>query len=298
MDSGGGSVVPAGCIALLIIVLDAWIRPLEVRSKQMKKYLMPVLVWLLAVEIAYADGWAVNLPVGVTDISALIYDLHMFIFWICVGIGVAVFGVMIAAMIKFRKSKGAKPATWSHSTVAELIWTVIPIIILIVISVPAARALIQIEDTSGTEMTIKITGYQWKWQYDYIGEDISFFSSLAQASNEARQLNSNIDPRSVENYLLDVDHPLVIPVDTKIRYLITANDVLHSWWMPAFAVKKDAIPGFINEGWFKVNDIGTYRGQCAELCGKDHGFMPIVVEVLSKDDYAAWLRSQKDGSSG
>jgi cytochrome c oxidase subunit II len=263
----------------------------------MKRFLMPVLGWLLAIETANADDWAVNLPVGVTDISILIYDLHMFIFWICVGIGVAVFGAMIIAMIKFRKSKGAIPATWSHSTLAEIIWTVIPIIILIVISVPAARALIQIEDTRGTEMTIKITGYQWKWQYDYVGEDVSFFSSLTQTSNEARQLRSDIDPRTVENYLLDVDHPLIIPVDTKIRYLITANDVIHSWWMPAFAVKKDAIPGFINEGWFQVNELGTYRGQCAELCGKDHGFMPIVVEVLSKDDYAAWLRSQKDGNS-
>jgi len=263
----------------------------------MKRFLMPVLGLLMAADTAYADNWAVNMPVGVTDISILIYDLHMFIFWICVGIGVAVFGAMIIAMIKFRKSKGAKPATWSHSTLAEIIWTVIPIIILVVISVPAARALIQIEDTRGTEMTIKITGYQWKWQYDYIGEDVSFFSSLTQTSNEARQLRSDINPRTVENYLLDVDHPLIIPVDTKIRYLITANDVIHSWWMPDFAVKKDAIPGFINEGWFQVNKIGTYRGQCAELCGKDHGFMPIVVEVLSKDDYAAWLRSQKDGSS-
>ncbi len=264
----------------------------------MKRFLMPVLGWLLAAETANADNWAVNLPVGVTDISILIYDLHMFIIWICVGIGVVVFGAMIIAMIKFRKSKGAIPATWSHSTLAEIIWTVVPIIILIVISVPAARALIQIEDTRGTEMTIKITGYQWKWQYDYIGEDVRFFSTLSQASNEARQLRSDIDPRTVENYLLDVDHPLVIPVDTKIRYLITANDVLHSWWMPAFAVKKDAIPGFINEGWFQVNEIGTYRGQCAELCGKDHGFMPIVVEVLSKENYAAWLAKQQDGSSG
>jgi cytochrome c oxidase subunit 2 len=162
-------------------------------------------------------------------------------------------------------------------------------------AVPAARALVQIEDTRATEMTIKITGYQWKWHYDYIGENVGFFSSLAQSSNEARGLRSNIDPNSIENYLLEVNHPLVIPVDTKIRYLITANDVLHAWWMPAFAVKKDAIPGFINEGWFKVNEIGTYRGQCAELCGKDHGFMPVVVEVLSKEDYAAWLDEQRTG---
>jgi cytochrome c oxidase subunit 2 len=267
----------------------------------MKRFLMPVLGLLFVTSTTHAavnDNWEVNLPVGVTDISALIYDLHMFVLWICVGIGVAVFGAMIIAMFKFRKSQGAEPATWSHSTAAEIIWTVIPILILISLAVPAARALVQIEDTRGTEMTIKITGYQWKWHYEYLGEDVRFFSTLAQSSNEARQLRSNIDPNSIENYLLEVDHPLIIPVDTKIRYLITANDVLHAWWMPAFAVKKDAIPGFINEGWFKVNETGTYRGQCAELCGKDHGFMPVVVEVLSKDDYATWLDKQKAGSAG
>jgi len=160
--------------------------------------------------------------------------------------------------------------------------------------VPAAQTLVEIEDTRDTEMTIKITGYQWKWHYEYVGEDVGFYSSLADASNATRQLNSGIDPFETENYLLDVDQPLVIPADTKIRYLLTANDVLHAWWMPDFAVKKDAIPGFINEGWFKVNEPGVYRGQCAELCGKDHGFMPVVVEVLSKDDYAAWLKAQKN----
>ncbi len=260
----------------------------------MNKFLILISGSLLAASTANAD-WEVNLPVGVTDISALIYDLHMFVIWICVGIGAVVFTAMIVAMFKFRKSQGAVPATWSHSTTAEVIWTVIPIIILISMAIPAARALVQIEDTSGTEMTIKITGYQWKWHYDYMGEDVRFFSSLAQSSNEARRLGSDIDPATVENYLLEVDRPLVLPVDTKIRYLITANDVLHAWWMPAFAVKKDAIPGFINEGWFKVNEVGTYRGQCAELCGRDHGFMPIVVEVLSKSDYATWLAGQKAG---
>lgn len=267
----------------------------------MKRLLMPVLASLLAVSTTNAaenSRWEVNLPVGVTDISALIFDLHMLVIWLCVAIGIVVFGAMIAAMVKFRKSQGAEPATWSHSTLAEIIWTVVPVVILIALAVPAARALVQIEDTRGTEMTIKITGYQWKWHYQYIGEDVEFFSSLAQSSNEARQLRSGIDPNSVENYLLDVDRPLVIPVDTKIRYLITANDVLHAWWMPAFAVKKDAVPGFINEGWFKVNEIGTYRGQCAELCGKDHGFMPIVVEVLSKADYATWLTEHTTGGAG
>jgi cytochrome c oxidase subunit 2 len=217
----------------------------------------------------------------------------MYVFWICVAIGVVVFGAMIYAMINFRKSKGAEAATWSHSTAAEIIWTVVPVMILIAMAIPAARGLVMIEDTRDTEMTIKITGYQWKWQYEYIGEDVSFFSSLAQTSNEARRKDAGIDVTTVENYLLEVDKPLVVPVDTKIRYLLTANDVLHAWWMPDFAVKKDAIPGFINEGWFKVNEIGTYRGQCAELCGKDHGFMPVVVEVVSKEDYADWLAEQK-----
>ena len=267
----------------------------------MKRFLMPVSGLLLvasAADAAATNNWEVNLPVGVTDISAMIFDLHMLVIWICVAIGAVVFTAMIAAMVKFRKSQGAEPATWSHSTTAEIIWTVVPVVILIAMAIPAARALVEIEDTRGTEMTIKITGYQWKWQYDYIGEDVRFFSSLAQTSNAARQLGSDIEPASVENYLLEVDRPLIVPVDTKIRYLITANDVLHSWWVPAFAVKKDAIPGFINEGWFKVNEVGTYRGQCAELCGKDHGFMPVVVEVLSKEDYAAWLTRQQAGSTG
>lgn len=262
----------------------------------MNKVLVTVLGSLLTVSTAKAE-WEVNLREGVTDISMLIYDLHMYVFWICVAIGVVVFAAMIAAMVKFRKADGAEPATWSHNTYAEIIWTVVPILILIAMAIPAARALVQIEDTRDTEMTIKITGYQWKWQYEYLGEDISFFSTLDEASNAARILGADIDPRSVDNYLLNVDRPLVVPVDTKIRYLLTASDVLHAWWVPDFAVKKDAIPGFINEGWFKVNETGTYRGQCAELCGKDHGFMPIVVEVLPKEDYAAWLDAQRNGAA-
>jgi len=267
----------------------------------MKKFLVPVSGLLLAASAAHAaanDGWKMNLTSGVTDISHLTYHLHMFVFWICVAIGAVVFSAMILAMIRFRKSRGAVAATWSHSTTAEIIWTVIPILILISMAVPAARALVQIEDTRDTEMTIKITGYQWKWHYDYLGENIGFFSTLARTSQEAYQLHSNIDPKAVDHYLLEVDHPLVLPVDTKIRYLVTANDVIHSWWMPAFAVKEDAIPGFINEGWFKVNEIGTYRGQCAELCGKGHGFMPIVVKVVSKKDYSAWLAGQKTDETG
>ena len=195
-------------------------------------------------------------------------------------------------------SKGVTPDQFSHNTLAEVIWTVIPVLILIALAVPAAQTLVEIEDNRNTEMTIKITGYQWKWHYEYVGEEVSFFSSLAESSNIARMRGSNIDPNTVENYLLDVDNALVIPANIKIRYLLTANDVIHAWWVPDFATKRDAIPGFINEGWFKINEPGIYRGQCAELCGKDHGFMPIVVEVLPQGKYNDWLAAQKVGSDG
>ncbi|HHQ13388.1 MAG TPA: cytochrome c oxidase subunit II [Chromatiales bacterium] len=241
-----------------------------------------------------AHAGEINMPVGVTDISHEVFDLHMLIFWVCVAIAVVVFSVMIYSIVKFRHSKGAVPAQFSHSTKAEIIWTVIPVLILVSLAIPTARTIIQIEDTRDSELTIRITGYQWKWRYDYMDKDVGFFSNLAQASNEARQLNSGIDPKTVDNYLLDADRPLVVPVGVKIRYLITSNDVIHSWWMPQFAIKKDAIPGFINEGWFKVNEPGTYRGQCAELCGKDHGFMPIVVRAVPPDEFAVWLASQQD----
>jgi cytochrome c oxidase subunit 2 len=180
-----------------------------------------------------------------------------------------------------------------HSTKAEIIWTVIPILILVFMAVPAARALIKIEDTRNSALTIKITGYQWKWQYDYLEQDVSFFSTLDRASNAARQLQSGIAPDSVPDYLLNVDKPMVVPVNTKVRLLVTAADVLHAWWVPALGVKKDAIPGFINEMWFEAKETGTFRGQCVELCGRDHGFMPVVVEVKSQADYEAWLKAQK-----
>ena len=260
----------------------------------MSRFLMSI-IGILSVAVQARADWEMNMPVGVTDISAKTFDLHMFVTWICVAIGVVVFGALIYALINFRKSKGVVPEQFSHNTIAEVIWTVIPILILIVLAVPATRMLVEIEDNRNTEMTIKITGYQWKWHYEYIGADVSFYSSLAQSSNAARLRGSGIDPNTVDNYLLEVDQPLVVPADVKIRYLITANDVLHAWWVPAFAVKKDAIPGFINEGWFKVNEPGIYRGQCAELCGKDHGFMPIVVKVLPREEYTAWLESKKAG---
>lgn len=249
------------------------------------------LLGMLPVSVVRAD-WAMNMPVGVTDISVETYDLHMAVMGVCAVIGAITFGLMIYALVNHRKSKGVEPAQFSHDTRAEVIWMIVPTLIVIGLALPAAKTLVKIEDNRDTEMTIKITGYQWKWHYDYLGENVNYYSSLAQTSNAARQRDSGIDPYDVENYLLEVDRPLVVPIDTKIRYLMTSNDVIHSWWVPAFAVKKDAVPGFINEGWFKINEPGTYRGQCAELCGKDHGFMPIVVEALSKNDYSAWLAAQ------
>jgi len=238
-------------------------------------------------------AWQLNMTQGVTSTAQEAYDLHMLVLWICTIVGVAVFAVMIYAIVTFQKAKGATPATFTHSTRAEVIWTVIPTLILVFLGYQSAPALVRIADTRNSEMTIKITGYQWKWQYEYMGEDYSFFSTLADTSNAARQLGSGVDPRSVDNYLLEVDNPLVVPAGVKIRYLLTANDVLHAWWVPAFSVKRDAIPGFVNEGWFNVDKPGIYRGQCAELCGKDHGFMPIVVEALPKAEFEAWLASKK-----
>jgi len=246
---------------------------------------------------AHAEsGWGqLNMTPGVTQISRKIYDLHMEIFWICVVIAVVVFGVMIWSLVKFRKSKGAIPdVTLLHNSKVEFIWTVVPVAILVVMAVPAAKTLVEIEDTTKTELTIKVTGFQWGWNYDYLDDGVSYFSHLDRASDHARALASGIDPNTVEHYLLNVDHPLVVPVDTKVRLLVTGADVIHSWWVPAFGVKKDAIPGFVNEAWFKVDTDkpGLYRGQCAELCGRDHGFMPIVVDVRSKADFAAWLKAQ------
>ena len=257
-----------------------------------------IILSLLLSGVASAQS-SLNLTQGVTEFSQVVYDLHMTVMWICIVIGVIVFGAMFYSMFAHRKSKGVKAAQFSHSTTAEVIWTVIPILILIVIAFPATKALIKMEaptlDGKNLEMdmTIKVTGYQWKWKYDYLGEDISILSSLKADSNAARQAEPTVDLYDVENYLLDVDHPLVIPVDTNIRILLTANDVIHSWWVPEFGWKRDAIPGFVNEAWTNVKKVGTYRGQCAELCGKDHGFMPIVVEVVSKEDYKDWLQSQK-----
>lgn len=234
------------------------------------------------------ERWKYNMTEGVTPVSRDVYGLHMDIFWWCVGIGVVVFGVMFYTMIIHRKDNGAKAANFHESTLLEILWTVVPFIILIVMAIPATKSLIKIYDHKQGDMDILITGYQWKWKYDYINSDVSFFSNLSTPKDQIY----NKAEKGV-NYLLEVDEPVVIPIHKKVRFLITANDVIHSWWVPDLAVKRDAIPGYINESWAYVEEPGIYRGQCAELCGKDHGFMPIVVKALPQDEYDSWLAEKQ-----
>lgn len=242
--------------------------------------------------------WQLNMGRGVTASSEHAYDAHMLALWICVVIGVIVFGAMAYAMFKFRKSKGAKPdVNFTHSTTLEIIWTVVPVILLVMMAFPATNKLIAMYDTRDAAMTVKITGYQWLWKYEYPGgkpgDAVSYTSRLDRKSDEIRQ--SHVDARTANhpNYLLDVDNALVLPADTKIRFLITADDVIHAWWVPALGWKQDAIPGIINEAWTEVKTPGLYRGQCAELCGKDHGFMPIVVKVVPKAEFEQWLAAER-----
>jgi cytochrome c oxidase subunit 2 len=240
-------------------------------SKQAGTGLM-CLAAALAAPAQADSGWhLLNMPVGVSELSREIHGMHMLMLWICVAIAVVTFGAMIVALVRFRKSRGAVPdRTMLHSTGMEIAWTIIPVFILIGMAVPSVAKLIKIEDTSGSELTIKVTGYQWQWHYEYLDKGVSF-------------------------YLLEVDHPLVVPTGTKIRILLTANDVIHAWWVPDFGMKRDAIPGFINEMWISVDPDkpGTYRGQCAELCGRDHGFMPVVVVAKPKAEFQAWLEQQQ-----
>ncbi|HVI24937.1 MAG TPA: cytochrome c oxidase subunit II [Xanthomonadaceae bacterium] len=245
------------------------------------------------VEPAEPVRWQLNMTPGVTHTAQMAYDAHMFALWVCVAIGLLVFAAMAVAIVKFRKSKGAVAATWSHNTTAEIIWTVVPVIILVVMAWPATAKLISQYDTRNSEMTIKVTGYQWMWKYEYLGEGVEFTSRLDRESDALRQTGQVPTLAANPRYLRDVDNPLVIPVDTKIRFVITADDVIHAWWVPALGWKQDAIPGIINEAWTDVKAPGIYRGQCAELCGKDHGFMPIVVKAVSKQEFATWLAAQK-----
>ena len=229
-----------------------------------------------------------NLQTPVTSIAKQQYDLHMFIFWICAVIFVGVFGVMFYSLWKHRKSVGHQAEQFHENTVVEIVWTVIPFLILLFMAYPATKTILAMKDTSQSELTIKVTGYQWKWNYDYLQDGFGYYSAL---STPVAQIE-NREPKG-EHYLLEVDNPMVVPVDTKVRVLITAGDVLHAWWVPALGVKQDAIPGFVRDSWFRAEQPGIYRGQCAELCGKEHGFMPIVVEVKSKAEYAKWAAEQK-----
>jgi cytochrome c oxidase subunit 2 len=252
-----------------------------------KQWLYCVMAVLMAPPLG-ANEMPLNMTKGVTNISGQVYDLHMIILYICCAIGVVVFGIMIYSMIYHRKSKGAVAANFHESTKVEIAWTVIPFVILIGMAIPATKTLIAMEDPSDADLTIKITGSQWKWHYSYFNEDVEFYSIL---STPRTQIDG--DETKSATYLLEVDKPLVLPLNRKVRFLMTSDDVIHSWWVPAFAVKKDANPGFINEAWTRIDKAGTYRGQCAELCGKDHGFMPIVVQALPEAEYDAWLLDQK-----
>jgi len=250
---------------------------------------------LFAATTASADTRTTfNLQTPVTPVAELIYDLHTLMMIICFVIFVAVFGVMFYSIFKHRKSKGAVPAHFHENTMVEILWTVIPVFILVGMAWPATKTILEMRDTTDSEITIKATGYQWQWGYDYMdgeGQGISFMSALStpRAQIEGREEKG-------ENYLLEVDNPLVVPVGQKIRMLIAANDVIHSWWVPAFGVKQDAIPGFIRETWFRADREGTFRGVCAELCGRDHAYMPIVVHVVSEEEYADWVETQQNGA--
>ncbi len=264
-----------------------------VEAKRLLKLALGPVLMLMSVAATAAGGEvsSVNMSPGVTEVGERIYDLHMWIFWICTIIGVGVFGVMFYSIIYHRKSKGVTPANFHESTKVEILWTVVPFFILIGMAVPSTTTLLDIYNTDDAEIDILVTGYQWKWKYEYLnesGENVSFFSNLRTPQSEI----NNSEPKG-EYYLLEVDEPMVIPVDTKVRFLITGNDVIHSWWVPQLAVKRDAIPGFINETWTKATKEGVYRGQCAELCGKDHGFMPIVVNVVSQQEYDEWLAAKQ-----
>ena len=261
--------------------------------KRMTQTISSLLLMLVSGSVL-AD-YKLNFQEPVTELAQEIFDLHMLVFWICVWIAVAVFAVMFYSMYAHRKSKGAVAADFHENTTVEIIWTIVPFIILLSVAIPATSTLISIEDTSDADLTIKVTGLQWKWKYEYDadGTPVSFISSLQADHKAASARNSGVDVTKIENYLLEVDNMMVVPVNKKVRLLVTSDDVIHSWWVPAFATKKDAIPGYVNEIWYKVEKTGIYRGQCAELCGKDHAFMPIVVKVVEEAEYNTWLAAKK-----
>ncbi|TAN05920.1 MAG: cytochrome c oxidase subunit II [Rhodanobacteraceae bacterium] len=282
-------------------------------SSNCKRRIVGALAALGALLVSVAASanpvpWQMNLPYGVTRVSHQIWDLHMAALWVCVALGILVFGAMFIAIIRFRRSRGAVAETWSHNTVLEVCWTVVPVLILIGLATPATLLTREMYNATDSQMTVKVTGYQWLWRYDYVSYDgkpvtkvPTIWSRLAWDSNRARQLDSGVSPYSIvdqktgyHDYLLDVTHPLVIPAGVKVRFLITADDVVHGWWVPDFAAKRDAIPGIMNDAWAKVDKPGIYRGQCYVLCGQDHSAMPIVVKVLPREQFNAWLATQEN----
>lgn len=256
------------------------------------KKFIPALTILLT-PLSLLAEWGLNMREGITPISQKVYDMHMVSLWVVTIIGIVVFGVMFWSIFHHRKSKGVKPAKFSHSTTVEVIWTAIPLLIIIGLAIPATKLLIEMDDTSDTALTVKAVGYQWKWKYEYLEDDLTLYSNLDEKSVELSQRVDDVNPLEHENYLLDVDEPLVLPTNTKIRILTTANDVIHAWWVPDLGWKRDAIPGFINDNWTYINEPGTYRGQCTEICGKGHGYMPIVVKAVPMDDYKIWVAEKK-----
>ena len=260
------------------------------------KYLQNLQIKIMSALLIFsapmkADWFALNMTRGVTDISNEVFELHMLIFWICVAIGVVVFGVMFYSMYAHTKKKNPVAASFHENHKVEIAWTIIPFLILIAMAIPASKTLVKIYNDEAGDLNIQVTGYQWKWQYNYLEDDVSFFSNLSTDMDEI----NNLVPKG-ENYLQEVDEMVVIPVGKKVRFLITANDVIHSWWMPAFAIKQDAIPGFVNTAWTKVDKPGIYRGKCTELCGKNHGFMPIVVKVVEQNEYDEWVTGKKEAA--
>jgi cytochrome c oxidase subunit II len=255
----------------------------------MNKKVTPFLSTILGAALTLVAGttyaaYDLNLRAPVSNIASQIYDLHMLMVWVCFAIFVVVFAVMFYSIYKHRKSVGHKAAQFHEHHTLEIIWTIIPALILIAMAVPATKTIFAMKDTSAADMTVKVTGYQWKWEYDYLDKNVKFISNLATTQD---QIDNKAEKS--ENYLLEVDNPMVVPVGKKVRVVLTASDVIHAWSVPSFGVKQDAIPGFIKETWFKADKEGTYRGQCSELCGKAHGYMPIVVEVVSEEKYNSWL---------
>jgi cytochrome c oxidase subunit 2 len=253
----------------------------------MQRLALGLSLWLVS-GLALAD-YGLNFQKPVTAVASKILELHNLIMLICLIIFIVVFSFMFYSIVMHRKSRGHKAAKFHDNMTLEVVWTVIPFLILVGMAIPSTATLLEMGDVSKSDLTVKITGYQWKWKYDYTDQDVSFFSNLStpreQIENKAKK---------GEHYLLEVDNPIVLPVGKKVRFVITANDVIHAWWVPAIGVKKDAIPGFVNETWARIDEPGIYRGQCAELCGKDHGYMPIVVQAVAQEDFDKWVSAQKD----